>query len=189
MTDADLTETDRHFLLSLHHNGKEMDIGTGAFPRGMNDRRARKLWAAGYVKGEEHTFGRDRDGLRWSGIRYLITPKGFDVIKDTRGVSNVDTRWADYVAMITEPMHHVITGPLVATSMSIGDVVSIDLATGGITRLPGFTTTDAAALAFWEAVERLAPSRKTDDIAMTGQITVGKTTFDFDNDKIIVGGH
>ncbi len=50
-----------------------------------------------------------------------------------------------------------INGPLAAKSLTIGNVIEIDLASGAITRLPGFTTTDAAALAFWGAVERLAP--------------------------------
>lgn len=95
MTDADLTETDKHFLLSLHHNGKEMDIGTGAFPRGMSDRRANELSQAGYVKAMPFTFG--KGVLSWPGMRYTIAPKGFNVIKDVPGVSNVDTRWDDYV--------------------------------------------------------------------------------------------
>lgn len=99
MTNDDLTEADKHFLRSLHYNGKEMDIGTGAFPRGMSDRRAHELWQAGYVTGKDHHFG---DGaLSWPGIRYMIAPKGFDAIKDMPGVKPyVDTRWADYVASL-----------------------------------------------------------------------------------------
>jgi len=54
---------------------------------------------------------------------------------------------------------HLIEGSFAAKSMTFGNIVKIDLATGAITRLPDFTTTDAAALAFWEAVERLAPKR------------------------------
>lgn len=58
--------------------------------------------------------------------------------------------------MITGKM---LDGPLRASRMTFGNVVSIDISTGAIERLPGFTTNDAAALVFWEAVERLAPGR------------------------------
>ena len=43
--------------------------------------------------------------------------------------------------------------------VTFGNVIRIDLATGVIERLPGFTTTDEAALAFWDAVERMKGKR------------------------------
>ena len=47
---------------------------------------------------------------------------------------------------------------LVARYMSFGNVVSVDLETGAIEMLEGFTTNEAAALAFWDAVRQLAPN-------------------------------
>ena len=46
------------------------------------------------------------------------------------------------------------------THLTIPDIVRINLQDGSIERLPGFTTDDAAALAFWEAVERIATSSR-----------------------------
>lgn len=52
-----------------------------------------------------------------------------------------------------------ISGEIRATRMIFANMISIDLKSGAIERLDGFTTTDAAALAFWAAVERLAPRK------------------------------
>lgn len=50
-----------------------------------------------------------------------------------------------------------LVGPVCTAKIVIGDIVEIDPGNGSIRRLAGFTTTDEAALKFWDAVARIAP--------------------------------
>lgn len=118
------------------------------------------------------TISPDADCRNCNGSGYTaIDPVAYAAECEKRGplkIMDTDATNPDIEAVIRMPMMNVpsmqaITGPFVATSLTFGNAVSIDFATGAITRLSGFTTTDAAALAFWEAVERLAPTRRRDD--------------------------
>jgi hypothetical protein len=53
--------------------------------------------------------------------------------------------------------HAVQTANIGPTHFVLGDAVKIDLKTGAVTLLPGFTNYNDAAEKFWEAVQRMHP--------------------------------
>lgn len=62
------------------------------------------------------------------------------------------------IEIVLPPAVGLVSGPVRYERLIIGPVcISRD---GGIQRTDEFTTTDAAALAFWDAVERLMPAER-----------------------------
>lgn len=57
---------------------------------------------------------------------------------------------------LTVPKSIFFGGQPIRHALTIGNIVAIH-DDGSITKGSGFTTTDEAALAFWAAIERLAP--------------------------------